>query len=117
MCLCCCSRLATLQGTLKPTLLGARLLLFGADHGITRTVPAVSAYPRSVTPALFKAIARGQAASTVLAAANDCKVILTDVGIDGDVSWTQPATPNTTLLHRKVRSLVQPVTPAPSSSR
>lgn len=101
-----CRRLATLQQTLQPTVQGARLLVFAADHGITKAVPAVSAYPRSVTPAMFAAIARGQAACNVLAAANSCSVILTDVGIASDVSSiTAEAVqaPSTTLLHKKVR--------------
>jgi NaMN:DMB phosphoribosyltransferase len=99
-----CVRLATLQGSLKPKVDGARLLLFAADHGITKTVPAVSAYPRTVTPAMFGAIARGQAASTVLAAANGCGVVLTDVGVDADISIVGAAEQRlpTTVLHRKV---------------
>lgn len=95
------ARLAALQGTLKPKVCGARLLLFAADHGITKTVPGVSAYPRTVTPAMFGAIARGQAASSVLAAANGCKVILTDVGVAADVASIKGQLP-TTVLHRKV---------------
>jgi NaMN:DMB phosphoribosyltransferase len=95
------ARLAALQGTLKPKVCGARLLLFAADHGITKTVPGVSAYPRTVTPAMFGAIARGQAASSVLAAANGCSVILTDVGVDGDLSSIKGQLP-ATVLHAKV---------------
>lgn len=77
-------------------------MVFAADHGITKAVPAVSAYPRTVTPAMFAAIARGQAASTVLAAANSCSVIITDVGIDGDVSSITATKPGITVVHRKV---------------
>jgi nicotinate-nucleotide--dimethylbenzimidazole phosphoribosyltransferase len=95
------ARLAALQGTLKPKVCGARLLLFAADHGITKTVPGVSAYPRTVTPAMFAAIARGQAASSVLAAANGCKVVLTDVGVDSDLSSIKGQLP-ATVLHQKV---------------
>lgn len=95
------ARLAALQGSLKPKVCGARLLLFAADHGITKTVSGVSAYPRTVTPAMFGAIARGQAASSVLAAANGCRVILTDVGVDEDLSSIKGHL-KSTVLHRKV---------------
>lgn len=94
------ARLAALQHTVRPQIQGARLLVFAADHGITKTIPDVSAYPRSVTPAMFAAIAQGQAASNALAAANDCGVILTDVGVDADVSHICSKT--ATVLHRKV---------------
>jgi nicotinate-nucleotide--dimethylbenzimidazole phosphoribosyltransferase len=103
-------RLATLQSTLQPQIRGARLLLMAADHGSTQHTPGVSAYPRAVTQAMFGAIARGQAASNVLAAANDCGVILVDVGVDGDVSSHRTADSSdpdlarnpTTVLHKKV---------------
>lgn len=85
---------------------GARLALFAADHGISKAVPAVSAYPRSVTPAMFGAIARGQAASSVLAAANGCRVVLTDVGVDGDVTNITGSHLPTTVLHKKVSSRI-----------
>lgn len=100
------ARLATLQNSLKPEVHAAHLLLFAADHGISKSVPGVSAYPRSVTPAMFGAIARGQAASTVLAAANGCGVILTDVGVDGDVlNIAADVHHSITVLHRKVGCL------------
>jgi hypothetical protein len=41
-------RLCELQGTLAPAVDGMCLLLFAADHGITRDTPGVSAYPRQV---------------------------------------------------------------------
>eukprot|EP00775_Hariotina_reticulata_P010334 gene10334-10491_t len=39
---------------------------------------------------MFGAIANGQAASSVLCAANSCHLLLTDVGVDGDVSGITP---------------------------
>lgn len=44
-------RLAALQRTLKPKVTSATLLVFAADHGITKTHPQVSAYPRTVRAA------------------------------------------------------------------
>lgn len=108
-------RLATLQSTLQPQIRGARLLLMAADHGSTQHTPGVSAYPRAVTQAMFGAIARGQAASNVLAAVNDCGVILVDVGVDGDVSSHPNLAPNpTTVLHRKVCAGTQPFNLGPA---
>jgi NaMN:DMB phosphoribosyltransferase len=91
-----------LQSSLRPQLRAARLLVFAADHGVTAANAAVSAYPRAVTPAMFAAIARGQAACNVLAAQQQCGVILCDVGIDADVSHVQSTTPQVCVLHRKV---------------
>ncbi|GBF88556.1 nicotinate-nucleotide-dimethylbenzimidazole phosphoribosyltransferase [Raphidocelis subcapitata] len=75
-------RLAELQGTLAPRVATCCLLLFAADHGVTREQPAVSAYPREVTPAMFGAIARGQAVSSALCRANSIHLEVVDVGID-----------------------------------
>jgi nicotinate-nucleotide--dimethylbenzimidazole phosphoribosyltransferase len=55
-----------------------------------------------VTPAMFGAIARNQAASSVLCAANDCSLHLVDVGVDGDVTSAHPASPHITVHHAKV---------------
>lgn len=56
-----------------------------------------------VTPAMFAAIAAGQAASSVLCAANQCHLRVIDVGIDSDVQHI-PAGParHITALHNKV---------------
>jgi len=41
-------RLAGLQRSLHPKIGRTRLLLFAADHGITKAKPSVSAFPREV---------------------------------------------------------------------
>lgn len=41
-------RLAALQRSLTPRIERAALLLFAADHGVTASVPAITAYPREV---------------------------------------------------------------------
>ncbi len=87
------ARLCALQRTLQPSLGPARLLTFAADHGITAEgqAPWVSPYPRSVTAAMFAAVANGQAACAVLCAANGLSLELVDVGVDADVSAISPA--------------------------
>lgn len=42
----------------------------------------MSAYPRTVSASIFKAIARGHAASATLCRANDCTLHVVDVGLD-----------------------------------
>jgi len=75
-------RLAGLQRSLQPQVQRARLIVFAADHGITKAMPGVSAFPREVSVSVFKTIARGQAASSVMCAADGCELELIDVGID-----------------------------------
>jgi hypothetical protein len=55
-----------------------------------------------VTPAVFKAIAAGKAACSVMAASLDCQVALWDVGVDAEVAHVTAANPDTQLVHYKV---------------
>ena len=61
-------RLACIQNTLTPHVDRARILVFGADHGVA--AEGVSAYPPQVTPEMMRNFARGGAAINVLAKAN-----------------------------------------------
>ncbi|KXZ42047.1 hypothetical protein GPECTOR_217g454 [Gonium pectorale] len=110
-------RLAALQGTLEPRIGRASLLVFGADHGITAARPQISAFPRAVSAPVFRAVARGQAASAVLCAANGVSLLVAvDVGLDADVTDACPPPPPPVLtagreadstrisvVHRKIR--------------
>lgn len=71
-----------LQETLSPRIAAARLLVFAADHGVTLSHPGVSAYPRTVSASIYRAIARGHAASATLCRASDCSLHVVDVGLD-----------------------------------
>lgn len=52
---------------------------------------------------MFAAIAGGQAASSVLCAANDCFLDLIDVGVDADVThMTAAPGTHTRVMHNKV---------------
>jgi nicotinate-nucleotide--dimethylbenzimidazole phosphoribosyltransferase len=88
-------RLACIQDTLTPHISRARLLVFGADHGVA--AEGVSAYPPQVTAEMMKNFARGGAAINVLARANDLEVEVIDVGVDADL------TSLVGILHAKVR--------------
>ena len=81
------SRLSVLQNTLKPAIHDSLLIIFAADHGFTASTPGVSAYPREVSAAVFRSIASGDAASAVLCKANDCHLVLVDVGLDADIEF------------------------------
>ena len=78
-----------------------RLLVFAGDHGALAAEPGLSAFPRSVTAAMFAAVAGGGAACAVLAAANGVGVTLVDVGVDADVTSARAAG-GVRVLHRKV---------------
>jgi hypothetical protein len=58
---------------------------------------------------MFGAVARGQAASSVLCAANNVQLVLVDVGVDADVQLQQQQDPSSSagansivVMHRKV---------------
>ena len=65
----------------------------------------MSAYPRQVTQSIFRAIARGQAASNVICAANSMRLVLVDVGIDGDVTNATGNGSSILVRHAKVGCL------------
>ena len=79
-------RLSALQKTLRPSINAARLIIFSADHGITKTHPSVSAYGRQFSALVFRDIASGNGACTILCGANDCALNVVDVGLDADVT-------------------------------
>ena len=80
------------------------LLLFAADHGSLAAHPALSAYPRAVTGAMFRTVAAGGAASSVLAASAGIRVELNDVGVDADLSDCRAGVPAamTSVVHGKI---------------
>ena len=88
-------RLACIQGTLTPTVDHARIIVFGADHGVA--AEGVSAYPPQVTGEMMRNFARGGAAINVLAHANGLDVEVIDVGVDADLADIRG------LVHAKVR--------------
>lgn len=59
------TRLASLQGKLKPELNNIYISIFAADHGVAAT--GVSAFPQAVTTEMVKNFATGGAAISVLA--------------------------------------------------
>src|ERR1700740_2306143 len=58
-------QLALIQGVERPALQRPQLVVFAADHGLSRR--GVSAYPREVTPQMVANMLAGGAAVSVLA--------------------------------------------------
>lgn len=78
-------RLSCMQKTLNPEIQCATLIVFAGDHGVCEAEPGISAYTRSVTLPVFRGVATGLAASSVLCATNGCNLDLVDVGVDGEI--------------------------------
>jgi nicotinate-nucleotide--dimethylbenzimidazole phosphoribosyltransferase len=88
-------QLAEIQGTLTPRIDRARMIVFGADHGVAHE--GVSAYPPQVTAEMMRNFARGGAAINVLARTNGLEIEVIDVGVDADLSTLSE------LVHAPVR--------------
>ena len=77
-------QLSTIQNTLSPSVDPARVIVFGADHGVTEE--GVSAFPAEVTVQMMANFAAGGAAVCVLAASANASLEVIDVGVNGDLS-------------------------------
>lgn len=76
------AQIATLQGTLNPSMSLCQLIIFGADHGIA--AQGVSAYPSEVTRQMVLNLLSGGAAANVIANALNIPIQIIDAGIAGD---------------------------------
>lgn len=97
-----------------PALTQATLALFVADHGIAAR--GVSAYSSTLTAAMTANVMSGGAA--VCAMAEDCRlaVLLTDVGIAGDLS-ALPTAPKVALRRHRVRAGTGDLSREPAMTR
>ena len=98
--------LAVFQGTLRPEVDPARLVVFGADHGVA--AEGVSAYPAEVTGQMMANLAGGGAAACVLTRALGVGLEVVDVGVAADLSGL------TGIRHAKVRHGTQSFTERPA---
>lgn len=74
---------ASCQRTCPPRQLDdVRVVVFAGDHGVA--TDGVSAYPAAITPAMVYGIAGGHAGVSALAAANDVRVSIYDLGVAVD---------------------------------
>ena len=77
-------QLATVQNTLQPQVDPARIIVFGADHGVGAA--GVSAFPVEVTAQMMTNFAAGGAAVNALAASAGASLEVIDVGVASDLS-------------------------------
>ncbi len=74
---------ASCQGQCPPVQLDdVRVVVFAGDHGVAQD--GVSAYPTEITPAMVYGIAGGHAGVSALAAANNVRVAIYDLGVAVD---------------------------------
>jgi nicotinate-nucleotide--dimethylbenzimidazole phosphoribosyltransferase len=84
-----------------PPVRHAALALFAADHGVV--VEGVSAYGSQITAAMLANVMSGGAATNAIASESGVEILLTDVGVAGDLSAT-PTEPVVAKRSCRVRS-------------
>ncbi len=77
-------KICALQKTTTPTLINPHMLVFAADHGAA--VEGISAYPQVVTQQMVRNFVDGGAAINVFTRQHDMKLLVTDAGVNGDIS-------------------------------
>jgi nicotinate-nucleotide--dimethylbenzimidazole phosphoribosyltransferase len=80
-------QLAGIQGKPLPVIEDKAVAVMAADHGVT--AEGVSAFPAEVTPAMVFNMAAGGAGINVLARHVGARVIVTDVGVNADLSGAE----------------------------
>lgn len=73
-----------ITGKESPTLKHKVIFTLAADHGVTEE--GVSAYPKEVTPQMVYNFLRGGAGINVLAKQVNARVVIVDIGVDGQLS-------------------------------
>ncbi len=77
-------QLALVQGVERPALQRPQLVVYAADHGLSRR--GVSAYPREVTPQMVANMLAGGAAVSVLARQQGLALTIADCGVDAPLA-------------------------------
>ena len=78
------ARAAAIYGTDNPVIGKKVIFLMAADHGVTSE--SVSAYPSEITHKMVLNFLRGGAAINVLARHSGVEIVITDIGVKGDLS-------------------------------
>lgn len=76
-------QIASIQQTYRPSVDPARIIVFGADHGVA--VEGVSAFPAEVTQQMMANFAAGGAAVCVMGKSASASFEAIDVGVNGDL--------------------------------
>ena len=77
-------QLAGIQGKEQPVIVDKAIAVMAADHGVT--AEGVSAFPAEVTPAMVFNMLAGGAGINVIGRHVGARVIVTDVGVNADLS-------------------------------
>lgn len=103
------ARAAGIYGTLNPDIKRKVIFLMAADHGVT--AEQVSAYPSEITRQMVLNFLNGGAAINVLARHFGMEVIVTDMGVRGDLGE------QTGLINRKIAHGTENMAQEPAMSR
>ena len=101
--------LAGITGKATPAFLDKVVAVMAADHGVT--AEGVSAYPPEVTPGMVANFAAGGAAINVLSRHVGARVVVTDVGVNADISGLVG------VRHRKIRNGTANMAQGPAMTR
>ncbi len=102
-------RLAGIKAVPLPRIEHKAIAVMAADHGVT--AEGVSAFPPEVTPAMVLNFAAGGAAINVIGRHVGARVIVTDVGVNADLSGTRG------VRHRKIRMGTANMADGPAMTR
>lgn len=78
--------LAAMAGTIEPVFERRINIVMAGDHGVAAT--GVSQYPQSVTRAMVETMLSGRAAINAIAGSVDSRVVVVDMGVVGERSWS-----------------------------
>lgn len=93
-------QIGMIQGTTTPKIEQPQILVFAADHGLTKH--GISAYPSAVTAQMVFNFLQGGAAINVLARQHSIELKVVDAGVDADFA-NSPFKDHPQLLDYKVR--------------
>ncbi len=102
-------QLAGIQGQAQPVIEQKAIAVMAADHGVT--AEGVSAFPAEVTPAMVLNFAAGGAAINVIGRHVGARVLVTDVGVNADLSAAEG------VRHEKIRMGTANMAQGPAMSR
>ncbi len=102
-------QLAGIQGREQPVIQEKAIAVMAADHGVT--AEGVSAFPAEVTPGMVFNFAAGGAGINVIGRHVGARVIVTDVGVNADLSAAEG------VRQKKVRMGTANIAQGPAMSR